>query len=136
MGDTGQVYLVGFDHLLRTDFFVNKEKFKDRSVGNVGGSKRRRVVERTVEDAPLFSPRTPPGEAPEQEGPLRPQGWSLLTAPPGMIGVGRRAPTTLRTTTTAGGGGDERAPSKCARRDYSAHLSPILKTLAGRSQFF
>lgn len=27
MGETGQVYLVGFDHLLRTDFFVNKEKF-------------------------------------------------------------------------------------------------------------
>ncbi|WP_372654174.1 methyl-accepting chemotaxis protein [Halobacteriovorax sp.] len=27
MGETGQVYLVGFDHLLRTDFFVNKEQF-------------------------------------------------------------------------------------------------------------
>ncbi|CBW27416.1 putative methyl-accepting chemotaxis protein [Halobacteriovorax marinus SJ] len=27
MGETGQVYLVGDDNLLRTDFFVNKEKF-------------------------------------------------------------------------------------------------------------
>ncbi len=27
MGETGQAYLVGFDNLLRTDFFVNKEEF-------------------------------------------------------------------------------------------------------------
>ena len=27
MGDTGQAYLVGYDNLLRTDFFVNKEEF-------------------------------------------------------------------------------------------------------------
>lgn len=31
MGETGQTYIVGADHLLRTDFFVNKSKFNTSS---------------------------------------------------------------------------------------------------------